>query len=66
MKELTVTYHISDEDERRLRKIKNKYKMLGINMTEEELFAFIMTVSSIYDIDSKLKFHETMLESREV
>lgn len=61
MKEITVPYMVSDENEERLKKITEKYRERGLNFSEEEMFKNIMFAGSMYDIDEKLKEHELLL-----
>ena len=62
MQELTVTYHISDEQEKRLQKIAEKSKEHGLkNATLNHVFESIMLYGSKYDIEDKLKLQELEL-----
>ncbi len=65
MRKISVTYMLLDEDEERLRKITEKYKEEGLDITEDKMFESIMFTGSKYDIDSKFKFHEWKLGLRE-
>ncbi|GEM_PF-5793341 len=61
MKEITVKYLISDEQEQRLLKITEEYNKQGVDNDINEQFEFIMTLGSKFNIDEKLKFHEYKL-----
>lgn len=62
---LTVSYVIDDEVYARLQKINEEYKKKGIDGSSEDLFSFIMTAGSFFDIDGKFKLHEWQLGLRE-
>lgn len=61
MKEFSVIYRLSEENEKRLQKIQTMYCKQGVHFTEEQLFEFIMVSGSVHDIESKFEFHESML-----
>lgn len=61
MREIMITYQLSEENEKRLQTIIGKYKEQGINMTINEAFEFIMITGSVHEIDNKFRFHERML-----
>lgn len=65
MKEIIVKYLLQDDDLERLKKITEKYKELGLNLSVERQFESIMCLGSKYDIDEKFKFHEWKLGLRE-
>ena len=58
MREITVTYLISDEQEARLKKITEGYKKRGLDITEDKQFENIMCMGAKYDIEAKFAFHE--------
>lgn len=66
MKEITVQYLISDENEQRLQKITDKYKEHGLVSTPERVFQSIMLVACEYDIDQKFKLVEETFGLRKV
>ncbi len=59
MREVSVNYMLSDEDEERLRRITDEYKKQGLNLSEDRQFETIMFRGSKHDIDKKFKFHES-------
>lgn len=61
MKEITVRFLLSDQEEQRLRRITDGYKKLGLDTSMERMFDTIMFTGSKYDVDSKFKFHERKL-----
>lgn len=63
MREITVKYTLSDEEENRLRKITEVYKKLGLNKTADEMFESIMTTGSESDIGRKFKAHELQIDA---
>ena len=65
MREITVNYLLSDEDEQRLCRITEEYKKLGLNLSLDKQFEAIMCCGSRYDVDAKFKFHEWKLGLRE-
>lgn len=65
MREITVNYLLSDEDEKRLQKITEEYQKQGLNLSEDKIFESILFCGSKYDVDSKFKFHEWKLGLRE-
>ncbi len=65
MREISVNYMLSDEDEKRLQKITEEYKKQGMDLSENKQFEAIMFCGSKHDIDNKFKFHEWKLGLRE-
>lgn len=65
MKEINVTYLLSDEEEQRLEKITEEYKEQDLLLPADKIFQNIMLIGSKYDIDNKLKIHECLLGLRE-
>ena len=66
MREITVTYLLMNEDEKRLENITEEYKKQHeFEITEEKMFNLIMRLGSCYNIDNKFKFHERRLGLRE-
>ena len=66
MKNISVTYILSESQEQRLNKIAEEYRnKYSIEITDEDIFIAIMCIGSCYDVDSKLKFHEWKLGLRE-
>ncbi len=65
VREISVNYLLSEEDEKRLHKITEEYKKKGLDLPEDEQFETIMLCGSKQDIDSKFKFHECKLGLRE-
>ena len=65
MREITVTYLLMNEDEKRLENITEEYKKRGVNLSEDKQFESIMRYGCMYDIDSRLKLHEWKLGLRE-
>ncbi len=61
MREITVKYTLSDEEENRLRKITEAYRKQGLNKSEDEMFASIMDHGSTCDIGQKFRYHELSL-----
>lgn len=61
LREITVSFLLTDEQEQRLREITEAYKKLGHDLTEEKVFQMMMSGGCKYDIDNKLKFHECKL-----
>lgn len=61
MREITVRYMLSDEEENRLRKITEAYRKQGLNETADEMFESIMTTGSESDIGRKFKAREMQL-----
>ncbi len=61
MREVSVNYMLSDEDEERLRRITDEYKKQGLDLSEDKQFKAIMFCGSKHDIDNKFKFHEWKL-----
>ena len=64
MREITIVYQLSEENEKRLQRLQNLYRQPGVHFTEDQLFEFIMLTGSAYDIDSKFKVHEGMLSRK--
>jgi len=62
MREITVHYELSEEQEKCLIQIQAAYQSHGITMTEDEMFQFIMTTGCVMDIDRRLKMHEDMAQ----
>lgn len=62
MRETTVHYELTEEQEKRLNEINQAYRNHGITMTEDEMFEFIMTTGCVIDIDRRLKMHEEMAQ----
>ena len=66
MKNISVTYILSESQEQRLNKIVEEYKKQhNFEMAEYKMFEAIMCLGSYHDIDNKLKFHEWKLGLRE-
>lgn len=65
MKEICVTYLLSDEEEQRLKRITEEYKEQDLLLSADKIFQNIMLIGSKYDIDNKLKFHECLLGLRD-
>lgn len=61
MREITVSFLLTDEQEQRLREVTEAYKKLGHDLPEEKVFQMIMSGECRYDIDNKLRFHECKL-----
>ncbi len=61
MREITVTYILTDEEESRLKKITEACRKQGLNKSEDEMFASIMDYGSEYDIGQKFRYHELSL-----
>lgn len=61
MREISVKFLLTDEQERRLKDITEGYKKLGCHLSEEKIFEMLMCTGCRYDIDNKLKFHECKL-----
>lgn len=64
MRVISVSYHLSDEDEQRLEKITEEYKKQGLDLTSDKMFESMMCCGGTYDIDSKFRFHEWKLGLR--
>ena len=58
MRVISVSYHLSDEDEQRLEKITEEYKKQGLDLTPDRMFGSIMCCGGTHDIDSKFRFYE--------
>lgn len=66
MREITVTFDLTDELEERLKKITQEYqKQHNLQLSEDRMFGSIMLVGSFHDIDEKMKFHEWKLGLRD-
>ena len=65
MKEICVTYLLSDEEEQRLKRITEEYKEQDLLLSADKIFQNIMLIGSKYDIDNKLKLHECLLGLRD-
>ena len=66
MREVTITFTLYDEHEKRLKKIVEEYKRQhNFVQTEDKMFEMIMLTGSKYDIEAKIKFHEWKLGLRE-
>lgn len=63
MREITVKYILSDEEENRLRKITEAYRKQGLNKSEDKMFESIMTTGSESDIGRKFEYHEQQLDT---
>ncbi len=61
MREISVKFLLTDEQEQRLKAITEGYKKLGYDLSEEKIFEMIMCTGCRYDIDNKFKFHECKL-----
>lgn len=65
MRDIIVTFMLSDEDEQRLQKITELYRQQGLDLSEDKMFESIMFTGSRYDIDKRFRFHEWKLGLRE-
>lgn len=65
MRDITMTFTLSNEDEQRLKKITELYKQQGLDLSEDKIFESIMFTGSKYDVDKKFRFHEWKLGLRE-
>lgn len=65
MKEMTVTYLLSDEQEQRLARITEEYKKQNLNLSLDKQFNGIMTFGSDDDINRRFAIHEQQLGIRE-
>ena len=65
MRNITITFNLKDEHEKRLKRVTEEYKKKGLELSVDKQFEAIMCCGSRYDIDSKLKFHEWKLGLRE-
>lgn len=61
MREITVKYELSDEEERRLERLAEEYRKQGLNKTADRIFQFIMATGSEADISRKFKARELQL-----
>lgn len=64
MRDITMTFTLSNEDEQRLKKITELYKQQGLDLSEDKIFESIMFTGSKCDIDKKFRFHEWKLGLR--
>lgn len=64
MRDITVKFMLSDEDEKRLQKITELYRKQELDLSEDKMFESIMFTGSKYDIDKKFRFHEWKLGLR--
>lgn len=62
MKEYTVTYYLSDEQEKQLEKVTSMFNKLS-PVTQERYFALLMLFGSDRIIDSNLALAEKQLEA---
>ncbi len=62
-RELTVRYHITEEQYQKLCRITEFEKERGIESTPETWFDVIMAAGSRWDIDEKLQYAEQSLEA---
>ena len=65
MREMRVSYFLSDKQEERLDNIFSEYEKQGTNMTKEQLFESIMTLGGS-DIENKFDFYEILLRLKEI
>lgn len=65
MREITVSYLLTDEELKRLEKITEEYRKNGLDLSVEKQFEGIMCCGAKYDIDARFKFHEWELGLRE-
>lgn len=65
MREITVKYLLTEEEEERLRKITELYKTQGLDISEDKMFESIMCMGAKYDIDKKFGLHEWKFGLRE-
>ena len=65
MRDITVKFMLSDEDEQRLHKITELYNQQGLILSEDRMFESIMFTGSKYDVDKKFRFNEWKLGLRE-
>jgi len=65
MKEIAVTYHLTEEQEARIQKMVDENIATGAahGFTVEDEFRMMMGSGSRWDIDDKLKIHEQMHEN---
>ncbi len=61
MREITVKYKLTDEEESRLKKITEAYRKQGLNRSEDKMFASILGHGSACDIGQKFRYHELSL-----
>ena len=65
MREVSVTYLLSDEQEQRLRRITEEYKKQGLDLSPDQQFNGIMAYGSDNDINRRFAIHEQQLGIRE-
>ena len=66
MREIKLTFDLTDELETRLKTITEEYKKQhNFQLSEEKIFEMIMLTGSFHDIDKKMKFHEWKLGLRD-
>ena len=64
MREITVTYVLDDEHEKKLKEIAVEYKKQVVkdtDITEEKIFEHIMRMGSKHDIENKFNYWEKKL-----
>jgi hypothetical protein len=61
MRKFTVEYLLPDDYVKRLEKITEGYRKLGLDTTIEKEFEFIMILGSGIDIAERFNFHENKL-----
>ena len=65
MREIKVSYFLTDQEEKRLKTICGEYSKYNLNYSEDQLFDSIMRCGSSFDINGKFKYHERILGLRE-
>lgn len=65
MREIKVSYFLTDQEEKRLKTICTEYNKGNLNCSEDQLFDSIMRCGSSFDIDEKFKYHERIFGLRE-
>lgn len=65
MREIKVSYFLTDEEEKRLKNICTEYNKGDVNYSEDQLFDSIMRCGSSFDINEKFKYHERIFGLRE-
>lgn len=63
MKAYSVTYYLTDEQERRLQEVTAMYNKLSKELTPEKHFALLMLIGSDKIIDNNLAFVKTQLDA---
>lgn len=63
MKEYTVKYYLTDEQERRLQEVTAMYSKISEELTPERYFALLMLFGSDRIIDSNLALAKMQLEA---